>query len=54
MNDKIARLNNMFKKELYDKMDDDLLDLINYSIYLYLIRKNMLIKEKRGKLLEKK
>ena len=52
MNDKIARLNNLFETEEYwglkrdikEPLNDTLLDLINYAIYLYLLKNNMLLK----------
>lgn len=53
MNDKIARINNLFinkatnidTNEIDESIDDSLLDLINYSIYLYLYSKDNLIKK---------
>ena len=53
MNDKIARINNLFinratnidTNKLNESIDDSLLDLINYSIYLYLYSKDNLIKK---------
>ena len=57
MNDKMARLNNLFETEEYwglkrdikETLNDTLLDLINYAVYLYLLKNNMLLKE-RGKI----
>jgi len=59
MNDKMARLNNLFikwkeenkecnflKNDVDESLDDTLLDLINYTIYLYLFKNNMLLKER--------
>jgi len=56
MNDKIARLNNQlanFNKpdesnyfNFQEALNDTLLDLINYTVYLYLLKNNMLLKEK--------
>jgi len=55
MNDKIARLNNLlenvertieiFEKQTKETINDTLLDLINYTIYLYLLKNNMLLKK---------
>ena len=55
MNDKIARLNNLFtnpenislifEKEAKETMDDTIMDLINYSIYLYLYKNDMLLRK---------
>ena len=52
MNDKMARLDNLFETEEYwglkrdikETLNDTLLDLINYSIYLYLYKNNILLK----------
>lgn len=54
MNDKIARLNNLFYKwnivketlgeNLKETLNDTILDLINYSIYLYLYKNDKLLK----------
>ena len=54
MNDKIARLNNLLenmtkKVKIYEKqtketINDTLLDLINYTVYLYLYKNNLLLK----------
>ena len=52
MNDKMARLDNLFETEEYwglkrdikETLNDTLLDLINYSIYLYLYKNNLLLK----------
>jgi len=54
MNDKMARLNTLFDKWkkinnikefiINETLDDTLLDLINYSIYLYLYKNNLLLK----------
>jgi len=56
MNDKIARLNNLLENiektvEIYEKqtketINDTLLDLINYTVYLYLYKNNILLKGK--------
>jgi len=55
MNDKLARLNNQLANfnsphepiidNLHETLNDTLLDLINYTIYLYLLKNNMLLKE---------
>ena len=55
MNDKMARLNNLFYNfntpqepiidNLSETLNDTLLDLINYSIYLYLFKNDMLLKK---------
>ena len=55
MNDKIARLNNLlegsqrtgerFKEETKETLNDTIMDLINYSIYLYLYKNSMLLKK---------
>lgn len=55
MNDKMARLNNLLENiertiEIYEKqtketINDTLLDLINYTIYLYLYKNNILLKK---------
>lgn len=55
MNDKMARLNNLFHQpkteikeyELISKetINDTLLDLINYTIYLYLYKNDILLKK---------
>lgn len=58
INDKIARLNNLFdnwknielcgdlksQNQINETLDDTLLDLINYSVYLYLYKNNLLFK----------
>ena len=54
MNDKIARLNNQLSNynsphepiidNLQETLNDTLLDLINYTIYLYLLKNHMLLK----------
>jgi len=54
MNDKLARLNNLFNNpesislifeiQVKETMNDTILDLINYSIYLYLFKNNLLLK----------
>lgn len=57
MNDKIARLNSLFslwndkQKEIDylncsedESLDDTLLDLINYSVYLYMYKNKILLK----------
>ena len=56
MNDKIARLNNQLYNyntpqepiidNLKETLNDTIMDLINYSIYLYLLKNNMLLKER--------
>lgn len=55
MNDKIARLNNLliksdisnidYEEQSKEPLNDTLLDLINYSIYLYLFKNKMLLKK---------
>jgi len=51
MNDKIARLNNQLVESLepestiQETINDTLLDLINYAIYLYLLKNNILLKK---------
>ena len=55
MNDKMARLNNLLENiektieilegQIKETINDTLLDLINYAIYLYLYKNNMLLKE---------
>lgn len=55
MNDKVARLNfllvesgnklSILEKKAKETVNDTLLDLVNYSIYLYLFKNNMLLKE---------
>jgi len=54
MNDKMARLNNLIvnstaiievlENNVNETLNDTLLDLINYSIYLYLYKNNILLK----------
>jgi len=54
MNDKIARLNNQLANfgkvdesnyfNFQEAVNDTLLDLINYTVYLYLLKNNMLLK----------
>ena len=56
MNDKVARLNSLLhesgnelsilEKKAKESVNDTLLDLINYSVYLYLYKNNMLLKER--------
>lgn len=51
MNDKIGRLNNLINKnngkteskDIIESVEDTLKDLINYAIYMILIRKNKLV-----------
>jgi len=55
MNDKIARLNNLlikpessnidFEETTKETLNDTILDLINYSIYLYLFKNKLLLKK---------
>lgn len=54
MNDKMARLNNLFlnwnkpnnpSNTIDETLNDTIMDLINYSIYLYLYKNNMLLKK---------
>ena len=53
MNDKMARLNNLIETEAYwepgehieETLNDTLLDLINYTVYLYLYKNNILLKK---------
>jgi len=59
MNDKIARLNNLltetepsnhgFKRKINESINDTIMDLINYSIYLYLFLNKMLLKKGESK-----
>jgi len=41
MNDKIMRINNMFENNIKNKegLKDSIMDLINYSIYLLMLKK---------------
>lgn len=55
INDKVARLNNQLSNfnspvqpvidDLQETLNDTLLDLINYAIYLYLLKNNILLKK---------
>lgn len=57
MNDKIARLNSLLvesgnelsilEKRAKETVNDTLLDLINYTIYLYLFKNKMLLKKEK-------
>jgi len=54
MNDKMARLNNLIvnstaiievlENNVNETLNDTLLDLINYTVYLYLYKNNILLK----------